>query len=66
MSGSAHVAPIVPGLHLPALGVGLAVMVGGTLYPLLMTDASPKADLTLAVLLSCAISAGFVRARRQR
>lgn len=60
-SDPAHAAPASPGLHLPALAVGLAIMLGGTVYPPLMADAAGKADHTLAMLLFWAMSAGFVR-----
>ena len=48
-------------MHLPCLGVALAIMVGGTLYPLLMADAAGQADHRLATALLWAMSAGFVR-----
>ena len=55
-------APVeAPRMHLPSLAVGLAIMVGGTVYPLLMTRASGQADHGLAMLLFWAMSAGFVR-----
>jgi len=47
--------------HLPSLAVGLVIMVGGTLYPLLMADATGRADQRLATLLFWAMSAGFIR-----
>ncbi len=50
-----------PRIHLPSLLVGLAIMVGGTLYPLLMTDRAGRADHALATALFWAMSAGFVR-----
>jgi predicted membrane protein len=53
--------PTLPGLHWPALLVGLTVMIGGTLYPLLMADSAGKADHTLAMFLFWSMSAGFVR-----
>jgi predicted membrane protein len=48
-------------LSLPCLAVGLAVMVGGTLYPLLMARADHSANHALAMALFWAMSAGFVR-----
>jgi len=50
-----------PGAHLPGLAVGLAIMVGGTLYPPLMVKSTGGADHMLATLLFWAMSAGFVR-----
>lgn len=50
-----------PRMHAPSLAVGLAIMVGGTVYPLVMTRASGQADHGLAMLLFWAMSAGFVR-----
>jgi predicted membrane protein len=48
-------------LHLPSLLTALTLMLAGTLYPLLMTDAAGRADHPLALLLFWAMSAGFVR-----
>ena len=48
-------------IHLPCLLVGLAIMFGGTLYPLMMTDHAGGADHGLAMALFWAMSAGFVR-----
>ena len=48
-------------VHLPSLAAALAIMVGGTLYPLLMADAAGKADHGLAMALFWAMSAGLVR-----
>jgi predicted membrane protein len=48
-------------MHLPSLGVALAIMAGGTLYPPLMADAAGHADHALATALLWAMSAGFVR-----
>ncbi|MDP1900637.1 MAG: cyd operon YbgE family protein [Rubrivivax sp.] len=50
-----------PRVHLPSLAVGLATMLGGTLYPPMMVDAAGKADHGLAMALFWAMSAGFVR-----
>lgn len=50
-----------PGAHLPSLAVGLAIMIGGTLYPPLMARSTGGADHMLATLLFWAMSAGFVR-----
>lgn len=44
----------------PSLVVALAIMVGGTVYPPLMADASGRADHSLAMALFWAMSAGFV------
>lgn len=48
-------------LHLPSLFTALALMLAGTLYPPLMTDATGRADHPLALLLFWSMSAGFVR-----
>jgi predicted membrane protein len=48
-------------LSLPCLAVALAIMLGGTLYPPLMTGADGRADHALAMALFWAMSAGFVR-----
>ncbi|ABM94791.1 MULTISPECIES: cyd operon YbgE family protein [Methylibium] len=48
-------------MHLPSLAVGLTIMVGGTVYPLMMAKASGHADHGLATLLFWAMSAGFIR-----
>ncbi|WP_144731969.1 cyd operon YbgE family protein [Extensimonas perlucida] len=48
-------------LHWPCLLVGLAIMLGGSAYPLLFTDAAGRADHGLAMLLLWAMSAGLVR-----
>lgn len=48
-------------MHWPSLAAGLLIMGGGTLYPLLMADASGRADHGLAMLLFWAMSAGFIR-----
>lgn len=53
--------PPTPRVHLPSLAIALAVMVAGTLYPPLMTDAQGQADHRLAMALFWAMSAGFVR-----
>jgi predicted membrane protein len=50
-----------PRMQLPALAVALAIMIGGTLYPPLMADATGRADHNLALALFWAMSAGFVR-----
>ena len=41
--------------------MGLAIMLGGTGYPLLMANAAGRADHGMATLLFWAMSAGFVR-----
>ena len=48
-------------VHLPALLTALGLMLAGTLYPPLLTDAAGHADHRLASLLMWAMSAGFVR-----
>jgi predicted membrane protein len=48
-------------LHPPCLAVALAIMLGGTLYPPLMTDAAGQAEHGLALALFWAMSSGFVR-----
>lgn len=53
--------PPTPRLHGPSLAAALAVMLVGTLYPPLMTDAAGHADHGLAMALFWAMSAGFVR-----
>ena len=50
-----------PQTHLPSLAVGLAIMLGGTVYPLMMANAAGRADHSLAMLLFWAMSAGFIR-----
>ena len=61
-ASSAPLAPLAPpGLHLPSLAVGLAIMWGGTLYPWVVVNAAGQADHALAALLFWAMSAGFVR-----
>lgn len=48
-------------VHLPALLTALGLMLVGTLYPPLLTDATGQADHRLALLAMWAMSAGFVR-----
>lgn len=48
-------------LHVPALFVGIAIMVVGTAYPFVMSDAGGRADHGLAMALFWAMAAGFVR-----
>lgn len=48
-------------IHLPCLLVALAIMVGGSIYPLLFAAADGRADHGLAGALFWAMSAGFVR-----
>jgi predicted membrane protein len=50
-----------PRVHPPSLFAALAIMLGGLLYPPLMTDAAGHADRGLALALFWAMSAGFVR-----
>lgn len=54
-------APPPPAIHLPSLFVGLAIMVGGTVYPLAFARADGSADHNLAYALFWAMSAGIVR-----
>ncbi|GAB4397913.1 MAG: hypothetical protein OHK0048_07810 [Rhodoferax sp.] len=71
-SDSTSGAPVAPrsvsepqaDLHLPCLLVGLGIMVGGSIYPLMfarMQDGGARADHGLALLLFWAMSAGLVR-----
>jgi predicted membrane protein len=48
-------------VHLPSLLAALAIMLVGSIYPLLFADASGKADHSLAMALFWAMSAGLVR-----
>jgi predicted membrane protein len=48
-------------IHLPSLGAALAIMLVGSIYPLLFAGADNKADHGLALALFWAMSAGFVR-----
>ncbi len=48
-------------VHFPSLFAALLLMVIGSVYPLLFTDASGKADHRLAMALFWAMSAGLVR-----
>lgn len=57
MSGAAPRA----GIHLPLLLVGIAIMVAGTAFPFIMSDASGEADHGIAMALLWAMAAGFVR-----
>lgn len=47
-------------VHLPSLLAALAIMLGGTVYPLLFADAAGKADHNLAMALFWSMSAGLV------
>lgn len=47
-------------IHVPSLMAALSLMVIGSIYPLLFTDASGKADHALATALFWAMSAGLV------
>ncbi|MGQ9723828.1 MAG: cyd operon YbgE family protein [Tepidimonas sp.] len=54
----------VEGLHWPSLLVGLAIMIGGSIYPLIFArtqEGNAHADHVLALLLFWAMSAGIVR-----
>lgn len=48
-------------IHLPSLLVALAIMLGGSVYPLMFARADGTADHGLALALFWAMSAGFVR-----
>ncbi len=48
-------------VHLPSLLAGLAIMLAGSIYPLLFAGADGRADHGLALALFWAMSAGFVR-----
>jgi predicted membrane protein len=48
-------------VHLPSLLAALAIMLVGSIYPLLFADAAGKADHSLAMALFWAMSAGLVR-----
>lgn len=48
-------------VHGPSLLAALAIMLGGTLYPPLLSTTSGRADHTLVLLACWAMSAGFVR-----
>ncbi|MDZ7590051.1 MAG: cyd operon YbgE family protein [Rubrivivax sp.] len=61
VAAAAQPAQAAPRMQLPALAVALTIMVGGTLYPPLMADATGRADHNLAMALFWAMSAGFVR-----
>ncbi|SER81983.1 Cyd operon protein YbgE (Cyd_oper_YbgE) [Giesbergeria anulus] len=54
-------APSPPRIHWPCLLVALAIMVVGSIYPLLFANAQGKADHSLALALFGAMSAGLVR-----
>lgn len=61
MSSAVQRETVAPHIHLPSLLIGLVIMVGGTIYPLVMANAAGRADHALAALLFWAMSAGFVR-----
>lgn len=48
-------------VHLPCLLVAVAIMLGGSVYPLLFVGTDGEADHGLAMALFWAMSAGFVR-----
>ena len=56
-------APAPPGaaIHLPSLLAALVIMLGGSIYPFLMTRADGSANHALALALFWAMSAGLVR-----
>ena len=53
--------PIASQVHWPCLTMAVLLMIGGTLYPPLMTDRAGHADHVLASMFVWAMSAGFVR-----
>lgn len=53
--------PSTSRVHLPSLLAALAIMLVGSVYPLLLADAQGKADRALALALFWAMSAGLVR-----
>ncbi len=61
MNAASETSRSTPGMQLPSLLVGLAIMLGGTAYPLVMANSTGKADHALASMLFWAMSAGFVR-----
>lgn len=48
-------------IHFPSLLAAVAIMFGGSVYPMLSAGADGKADYSLAVALFWAMSAGFIR-----
>ena len=48
-------------LHFPCLGVALAIMLAGTIYPLWLTGSNGNVDHGLLMALFWAMSAGLVR-----
>ncbi|WP_232834728.1 cyd operon YbgE family protein [Rhodoferax ferrireducens] len=61
-SHEAETAPAHPAsIHLPSLMTALAIMLVGSIYPLLFARADGTADHGLAMALFWAMSAGFVR-----
>ncbi len=54
-------APAKAGVQWPSLLVAIAIMLVGSIYPLLFTGANGKADHGLAMALFWAMSAGLVR-----
>ena len=54
-----QVAPVP--VHLPTLFVGIAIMMIGTAFPFVMSDATGRADHGIAMALLWAMAAGFVR-----
>jgi predicted membrane protein len=48
-------------IHLPSLLVAVAIMLGGSVYPLLFVGRDGEADHGLAMALFWAMSAGFIR-----
>lgn len=60
MNKAALAGPTTP-VHLPCLLAALVIMMGGTLYPPLLTDAMGHADHLLASLALLTMSVGFVR-----
>ena len=62
MNTASAKAPAAPArVHLPSLLAALAIVLGGSVYPLLFADAQGRADHGLAMALFWAMSAGLVR-----
>lgn len=47
-------------IRLPSLATALGIMLGGSVYPPIMTDSAGRADHMLAIAFFWAMSAGFV------
>lgn len=60
-AASANVPAAAARVHLPSLLAALAIMLVGSVYPLLFANAQGRADHGLAMALFWAMSAGLVR-----